>query len=122
MAGPELRLAVMFGSQATGRAGAGSDVDVGILPVDPAMTLAEELALASALSAASGAEVDLVRLDADDPVLGREVARAAVCLFEREPGVFAAWRADAVSRWIDLEETLSPHRERFLRRLAGGAR
>lgn len=119
-AGPPLRLAVLFGSRATGRAREGSDVDVGVLPVDPAMTLRDELALASELSGAVGAEVDLVRLDGDDPLLGREIAVRGVCLLETEPGAFAAYRAGAMSRWIDFDETIAPHRERFLQRLAGG--
>lgn len=118
--GPLLHLAVLFGSRATGKAGERSDFDIGIVPVDPNLTLHEELALAAQLSAAAGAEVDLVRLDGDAPLLGAEVARAGICLFERTPGSFAAYRASAMSRWIDFEATIGPHRARFLRRLATG--
>lgn len=118
--GPPLRLAVLFGSRASGRARASSDVDIGILPMDPNLTLADELNLASDLSGAAGAEVDLVRLDGDNPLLGREVALTGVCLQESEPGVFAAYRADAMACWIDFDETIAPHRERFLKRLARG--
>jgi predicted nucleotidyltransferase len=117
--GPPLRLAVLFGSRATGRSRASSDFDVGILPLSASLSLADECALASNLSAAVDAEVDLVRLDADAPLLGAEVARHGVCLLESEPGAFAAFRADAISRWLDFEETIAPHRARFLRRLAG---
>lgn len=53
----------MFGSQARGTAALGSDVDVGIVPTDRPLMVAEELAFASALSAVTGTEVDLVRLD-----------------------------------------------------------
>ena len=42
-------------------------------------------------------------------------------LFEEAPGVFAAFRADAIRSWIDFEETIAPHRAVFLRRLAEGA-
>jgi len=119
MNGPPLRLAVLFGSQAAGRARAESDVDVGIVPIDPALPLKDELALASALSAAAGAEVDVVRLDVDAPLLGAEVARHGVCLLEAAPGTFTAYRAQAISAWLDFDETIAPHRERFLRRLAG---
>jgi predicted nucleotidyltransferase len=120
--GPPLRLAVLFGSRATGRARAGSDFDIGIVPVDPELSLNEELLLASTLSAAVSAEVDVVRLDDDGPLLGAEVVRAGICLFEATPGAFAAYRATAMSRWIDFEETIAPHRARFLQRLAGGRR
>lgn len=119
--GSPLRLAVLFGSQATGRAREGSDFDIGIVPVDPDLSLHEELALASRLSEAVGAEVDVVRLDDDAPQLGAEVARAGVCLYEEAPGTFAAYRADAIARWIDFEEMVAPHRAAFLRRLAARA-
>lgn len=114
-----LRIAVLFGSRATGRSRPGSDFDVGIVPVDPEMSLRDELALSSSLSAVTGAEVELVRLDRVDPLVGREVARDGVCLFEQAPGTFAAYRADAMSTWIDFEETIAPHRAHLLRRLGG---
>lgn len=122
LAAADVRLAVLFGSHARGEAGATSDVDVGILPRDPRLALSRELELAAALSRAAGAEVDLVRLDRDDPLLGREVARDGVCLFAAEPGLFAAYRAEATSRWLEFDETVAPHRDRFLRRIAGGSR
>lgn len=112
-------LAVLFGSRASGTGRPQSDFDVGILPHDPSFTLRDELALSSALSGVLRAEVDLVRLDRDDPLLGREVAVSGVCLFEAEPGTFAAYRAAAASRWIEFDETIAPHRQRLLRRLAG---
>ncbi len=62
-AGPQLRLAVLFGSQASGTGREGSDVDIGIVPVDSNLTLRDELLLASSLSAITGTEVDVVRLD-----------------------------------------------------------
>lgn len=113
---------MLFGSRATGKARAESDYDVGVLPLDPGLSLHEELALAAKLSQALEAEVDLVRLDTEDPLLGREIAQHGICILEREPGAFAAYRADAMSRWIDFDELIAPHRERFLRRLAGEAR
>ncbi len=113
----KVRLAVLFGSRATGKARDSSDFDVGILPAS-ALTLQAELELATALSAAVGREVDLVRLDTADPLVGREVAQTGLCLLESEPGEFAAFRAAAMSRWADFEETIAPHRSRFLRRLA----
>jgi len=116
--GPPLRLAVLFGSRATGSATPGSDVDVGILPRDASRPLHEELALAAAISQAAGAEADLVRLDRDDPLLGREVAQTGLCVYESEPGAFAAYRATAMSCWIDFNETFAPHQARFLRSLA----
>jgi len=115
---PLLALAVLFGSRASGSPRPSSDFDVGILPRDGAFSLRQELELAALLSGSVGHEVDVVRLDRDDPLLGREVARAGICLFEAQAGAFAAYRATAMSLWIDFEETIAPHREKFLRRLA----
>jgi predicted nucleotidyltransferase len=122
--GPPLRLAVLFGSRARGAPSRpDSDVDIGILPVAPDLLAPEdELVFAAALSGAVGLEVDLVRLDRDEPLLGREIAVHGVCLHEAAPGTFSAWRAEAASRFIDFEEIIAPHRERFLRRLAGARR
>jgi uncharacterized protein len=113
-----LALAILFGSRATGNARADSDFDIGILPTFD-MTLGDELALASALSAVTGTEVDVVRLDVDNPLLGNEVARTGVCLWEAAPGAFAAYRARAVSAWIAFDELVAPHRTHLLMRLAG---
>ncbi|HWL87217.1 MAG TPA: nucleotidyltransferase domain-containing protein, partial [Polyangiaceae bacterium] len=96
--GPSLRLAVLFGSRIKGGARPSSDFDIGIIPVDRHLSLHVEFGLASALSEVVRAEVDLVRLDTDDPILGREVARHGLCLFEEEAGMFAAYRATAISR------------------------
>jgi predicted nucleotidyltransferase len=119
-AGPPLRLAILFGSQAVGRARPSSDYDVAILPIDPGLSLRDELDLAVSLSAATGTEVDVARLDRGDPLLGREVALHGICLLEEEPGAFSSYRATAMSEWIDFDEIVAPHRRRFLRRLAGG--
>ena len=86
------------------------------------MSLHDELLVASAVSAAVCAEVDVVRLDGEAPLLAAEVARDGFCLFEDAPGTCAAFRADAMSRWIDFEDVIAPHRARFLRRLVGARR
>ena len=61
--GPSLQLAILFGSTARGTRHAQSDVDVAILPVDLALSLADESELQLALERARGTAVDLVRLD-----------------------------------------------------------
>lgn len=93
------------------------DVDIAILPIDQDWPLARELALTSSASGVTGTEVDVVRLDQADPLLGREIARDGMCLFEVAPGEFSAWRARAISEWIEFDETIAPHRKRFLARL-----
>lgn len=95
-------------------------MDVAILAKSD-LSLEAEMKLAAALSGASGLEVDLVCLDRADPLLAREVARTGVVLLEAGPGAFAAFRANAVSAWLDFDETIAPHRARFLSRVAGSS-
>lgn len=109
---------MLFGSQAKGRAREDSDVDVGVLPSGLGLSLAEELELARQLSEACGLEVDVVRLDRDDPLLGYEAARHGLPIWETVAGNFAAYRARAISTWLDFEETVAPHRKTYLLRLA----
>ncbi len=118
-AGPALRLAILFGSQASGRVHAESDVDVAIVPVDPELTLADELALQDAIARAAERDVDLVRADRADPIVRREIARGRPLLEER-PGIFARFAADAMLEYLDMEPLLVESRKRYLRRIARG--
>ncbi|MCB1675093.1 MAG: nucleotidyltransferase domain-containing protein [Halioglobus sp.] len=68
---PQIRLAVLFGSQATGQAGPGSDIDLGLLGNDP-IPADLELELVEAIGKQCGRPVDIVDLhDAAEPVLGQ---------------------------------------------------
>jgi len=111
-----VHLAVLFGSQATGRATDASDVDIGII-FRGELPLGEELDLAAKLESVANKALDLVRLDTGDALVGREVATSGRCLFEASPGAFAAYRARAMSEWIDFDEVVAPHRAAFVRRL-----
>ncbi|MFO8009005.1 MAG: nucleotidyltransferase domain-containing protein [Candidatus Brocadiia bacterium] len=67
---PELRLAMLFGSQATGRANGDSDIDLGLLAEAP-LSAAFKLDLMQRLGAVCGRPVDIVDLHtAGEPVLG----------------------------------------------------
>lgn len=116
--GPPLRLAVLFGSRARGGERPDSDVDVGIVPLDPGVPLQAELNLQRQLSEAAQLEVDLVRLDGEDLLLAREAAVHGVAIYESQAGAFARFRANAVSAWLDFETSLAPARARWLSRVA----
>lgn len=99
---PEVRLAVLFGSEATGAAHALSDVDVGLrLAGAPSPTAALEAALARA----AGRAVDLVLLDAAPPLLRFEIARDGHLLTERDPHAWADFKARAMVDWWDWAPT-----------------
>ncbi len=118
--GPALRLAVLFGSAASGRLRADSDVDVAILPRDPDLPLRTELELQTALTRACGREVDLVRLDHATTLLLWEVARTGRPLLEVEPKEFARFRARAAAEWADFAPAYARAGEVFRQRLASG--
>ena len=116
--GPPLRLAVLFGSAATARLRADSDVDIGIVPCDPELSLGEELELQARLEAVCGRSVDLVRLDRASTLLRWEAARSGVPIVTEAPHTFSRFQAEAAIEHADLMEVLGPAAERFRRRLA----
>jgi uncharacterized protein len=98
---PQVRLALLFGSQARGTARADSDVDVAYL-----------LALGSALSQAVGKTVDIVSLEDPGFALREELVRDGVSVYEAAPGVAALWRSHALSKF-DLDRVGRAHARRL---------
>lgn len=110
---PNVRLAILFGSQATGTATAGSDVDVLVGLVDPSAARVAELT--GRLERRCGRNVQLVRLhDAEDAAPGLmadALDRGRVLidrdgrwpLLQREAG---AWRSRAAQAEVPLEDAM----------------
>ena len=111
-----LRLAVLFGSAATGRQRPDSDLDVAILPITHGAEI-DDLSLQSALTLGAGREVDLLRIDHASTLLKWQIAKSAVCLLEAAPGEFARFRARAAAEYADFAPTFERHAEHFRRRL-----
>jgi uncharacterized protein len=89
----ELRLALLFGSQARGTARAGSDVD---LAVDAPSALLGEIG--GRVSEAVNTEVDVVPLgEASIPLL-RELIRSSTVVYEKTPGAGAMWRSRVLAQ------------------------
>lgn len=111
----DVRLALLFGSRARGRARPGSDADVAVLGKD-----LDLLALAADLSDAAKVEVEVVSLDDPGYPLLNAILRDGIILHEAERYADAAWR----SRALMQAETDRPGWERmqnaFLKRLAEG--
>ena len=117
-AGPDMRLAAVFGSTAHGTRHAFSDVDIGIIPSDGALSLDDELGLQVALERACRAPVDLVRLDRAALALRWRVARDGVPLIGVATGAWARFAARAASEHADMEPALRRAARLFQRRLA----
>ncbi len=120
--GTRLRLAVLFGSGARDALRAESDVDIAFVPLDPAMTLADELGLQAALERAAGRTVDLIRLDRASTLLRWRVAREGVPLLTHAPGDWTRFVAQAGIEHGDFAPTYAHAAERLRRRIASGER
>jgi predicted nucleotidyltransferase len=118
--GPPLRLAILFGSTAKGTQRGDSDIDIGIIPEDPEMSLAEELTLQTEMSRVSGRQVDLVRLDRASTILRWQVVRYGRPLFEAEPFAMARFTADAIAEYLDFAPAFEHAAEDFRRVLTAG--
>lgn len=120
--GRALRLAALFGSGARDALRAESDVDIAFVPLDPAMTLADELGLQAALEQAAGRSVNLVRLNRASTLLRWRVAREGVALLTHAPYDWSRFVAQAGIEHGDFAPTYARAAERLRRRIASGER
>lgn len=89
-------ICVLFGSRARGDARPESDYDLALKPALPPAPL-ERVAWQVELEALLDADVSLVILTPDtDPVLGWEIAREGLLIFERDEGL---WLNERARRW-----------------------
>lgn len=105
---PTVRLAILFGSIASGRARAGSDLD---LAVDAGQRLdaEEKIALISELAAEIGRPVDLVDLSAvGEPLLG-QILKNGKKILGSSPHL-----AELISRHVFNQTDFLPYRNRIL--------
>lgn len=100
---PEVKLAVLFGSTARGKARPGSDVDLGLLLEPYSADL--RFRVEAELGRAAGREVDTVLLDEAPPLLRFEVARDGVLLSEGAAHLWTDFKARAMVDWWDWAPT-----------------
>lgn len=100
----EIRLAVLFGSAASGKVRPQSDLDIGIWMRSPddASSLSD---LRVRLERATGKVVDLICLHEAPPLLRFEIARGGRVLLERSPHDWADFRAKTMIDWWDWAPT-----------------
>lgn len=110
-----VQLAVLFGSQARGRAQSRSDVDIG-LRLAPATAENRQHAVVE-VGRTVRREVDLVDLDSAPPLLRFQIARDGVVLVEREPRLWSGFKAKAMTDWWDWAPTARRLHGIYIRRL-----
>lgn len=115
----DVRLAVLFGSAATGLDRPDSDVDVGVLTAPTAATGFDSPVFQAVadLAQALGRKVDVVDLSRADPVFAFSVAQDGQLLYESTPGDWVDWRAAAILRYCDTEWLRRIDRQARLARL-----
>jgi predicted nucleotidyltransferase len=104
---PEIRLAMLFGSQAAGSARADSDIDLALMCEQP-LTAALKQQVIEAVSLATGLPVDLIDLyGAPEPVVGEALSG------KRLLGSDAVY-ADLLSRHLLNTQDFLPIQQRIL--------
>lgn len=85
---PDIHFATLFGSAATGRMTAGSDVDVSVAAMRP-LNVERRGELATSLSLALGREVDLIDLQAVSGLILQQALCKGRILVNRDPELYA---------------------------------
>ena len=115
----ELKLAILYGSAATGKMRADSDVDVAVL-FDRPLTAEQKMRLVSRLESELLREVDLVDLFALSGTILKQVLRLGQVLIQTKPGT----RAELIHRMVYNQTDMMPYVSRTLierqRRFAHG--
>ena len=120
--GPLLRVAILFGSAASGPLHSASDIDVAILPLAPDLALRHELELQADLERLCGRAVDIVRLDLANTLLRWEIARGGRVLLESPVGAGARFQAQAALEHADFAPLFEAGAERWRRAVLARAR
>jgi predicted nucleotidyltransferase len=108
-----VELAVLFGSRASSREGANSDVDMAIA-LEPGASGCDKLEMLLDLDGLFQHRVDLVVLTPEtDPLLRHEIFSRGRPVFESREGLFMERKAAAWHGWLDT----APIREMEKRRL-----
>ena len=115
----QIQAAYIFGSVATGRTHAHSDVDVAVLldrQVRPAQRLKCRLGLmADVGSALQRSDVEVVILNEATPLLAHRVLSRGILAFERSPSARVQFQVRTAARYLDLIPMFETHL-RYLKR------
>lgn len=114
--GPPLRLGVLYGSRATLKARADSDVDIAIIPRDLSFSFGDEMKLASELSKRLRQQIDLVRADQASTLLRYRIARDGLLLLAEPAWAWPRFRGVAASEHAEIVDMLDRTSQLFRQR------
>lgn len=100
---PAIEFAILFGSQAQGKAKSESDLDIAIY-LNRALSLEEYLTLNLQLEEISGREVDLIILNEASPLLKHQVMKNRKVLFIRNFDLYADFREKTIDEYQEFLE------------------
>jgi predicted nucleotidyltransferase len=109
----------LFGSTATGRANAASDLDLAVL-FRAAPTPQQRAELESELIELLHQPVDLIDLDRASPALAMQVLRHGKLMLDRNPRRRIAFTAVLPSRYEDLRRLRAPIERKIAERMSHG--
>lgn len=119
LADPDVRLAVLFGSRASGRTHAGSDADVAVA-LDGEMSSARRGELSARLSGALGCEVDVVDLRTAQGELLAQIVLGGKVAVKRDASLLAELAIRALAYREDMRPlVLRTLKDKMRRRLNG---
>lgn len=109
---PDIAAVYLFGSVATGRVKAGSDVDVGVLyrRPPPATLLGQPYEQEAVLSQRLGRPVQIVVMNTAPPDLIHRILRDGALVIEADPSARIAFEVKARNAYFDLIPMLREYR------------
>jgi len=107
---PSVRLCVVFGSTASGKATSGSDLDLAVAADEP-LTAEKRLELLEAVSAATGRTVDLIDLMTESGPILKQALSKGVIVQNSDKLLYAR----LISRMLFAEADMMPYYHRILR-------
>ncbi|MBX3707643.1 MAG: nucleotidyltransferase domain-containing protein [Pseudomonadales bacterium] len=116
---PFIEAVYLFGSHASGRAGPGSDVDLGLVG-SKADFETHKLNILADLVVEGIDRVDLVSLEGADPIMRFEAVHPNCLMFARPEFDHGQYFSRALREYFDLEPYLRTQREAYRRRVLDG--
>ncbi len=109
--------AILFGSQATGKADSESDIDIALLYKPTAIPNGLDLLqFKQELSDMMHQEVDIVLLNNASPIIAMQAVKNGIPLFIRDPKAQGNYEVALITDYADLKKLREPFEKEILKR------